>query len=85
MKLDQSQIADLNVNCDIILDEISKSQNKSMTRKLVKYNKHKHTKSWWISQGLHKSIRYRDKSIYKFKKSGDGAFLRAFVPSCVRV
>ena len=35
-KLDQSQIGDINGNYDIILDEISKSQNKFITRKLVK-------------------------------------------------
>ena len=63
-KLDQSQIADINVNYDIILDEISKSQNKFITRKLVKYNKYKHKKSTWITQGLLISISYRDK-LYK--------------------
>ena len=63
-KLDQSQIGDINGNYDIILDEISKSQNKFITRKLVKYNKYKHKKSKWITQGLLKSIRYRDK-LYK--------------------
>ncbi len=64
MKLDQSQIADINVNCDIILDEISKSQSKFLTRKLVKYNKYNHTKSTQITQGQLKSRRYRDK-LYK--------------------
>ena len=49
-KLDQSQTADINVNYDIILDEISKSQNKF--RNLV------HKKSMWITQRLLKSIRY---------------------------
>ena len=63
-KLDQSKIADINVNYDIILDEISKSQNNFLTRKLVKYNKYKHNKSTWITQGLLKSIIYRDK-LYK--------------------
>ena len=38
-KLDQSQTGDIIGNYDIILDEISKSQNKFITRKLVKYNK----------------------------------------------
>ena len=63
-KLDQSQIADINVNYDIILDKISKPQNKFLTRKLVKYNKYKHKKSTWITQGWLKSIIYRDK-LYK--------------------
>ena len=63
-KLDQSQIGDINGNYDIILNEISKSQNKFITRKLVKYNKYKHKKSKWITHELLKSIRYRDK-LYK--------------------
>ena len=65
-KLDQSQIGDINGNYDIILDEITKSQNKNkfITKKLVKYNKYKHTKSTCITQGLLKSIKYRDK-LYK--------------------
>ena len=60
-KFDQNQIADINVNYDIFLDDIGKSQNKFITRRLVKYNKYKHKKSTWITQGLLKSIRYRDK------------------------
>ena len=63
-KLEQSQISDINSNYDIILDEITKSQIKFITRKLVKYNKYKHKKSTWITQGLLKSIKYRDK-LYK--------------------
>ena len=35
-----------------------------MTSKLVKFNKYKHKKSTWITQGLLTSIRYRDK-LYK--------------------
>ena len=35
-----------------------------MTSKLVKFNKYKHEKSTWITQGLLTSIRYRDK-LYK--------------------
>ena len=35
--------------------------------KLVKFNKYKHKKSSWITQGLLKSIRYRDKLYKKLK------------------
>ena len=40
------------------------SKNKHMPCKLVKFNKYKHKKSAWITLGLLKSIRYRDK-LYK--------------------
>ena len=56
--------ADINLNYGIINDEILRANNKHMPCKLVKFNKYKHKKSSWITQGLFKSIRYRDK-LYK--------------------
>ena len=35
-----------------------------MPTKLVKFNKYKHKKSMWITQGILRSIQYRDK-LYK--------------------
>ena len=63
-KLDASQNADTHINYNIILDEIDRAKNKFMPSKMVKLNKYKHNKSSWITQGLLKSIRYRDK-LYK--------------------
>ena len=48
----------------MINDEILRAKNKHMPCKLVKFNKYKHKKSAWITLGLLKSIRYRDK-LYK--------------------
>ena len=62
-KLDISPTADTNRNYNIILDEINQAKNKYMS-KLVKFNKYKHKKSTWITQGLLASIRHRDK-LYK--------------------
>ena len=63
-KLSKSHSADINLNYGIIHDEIVRGKNKHMPCKLVKFNKYKHKKSTWITQGLLKSIRYRDK-LYK--------------------
>ena len=60
-KLDIGPTADTNHNYDIILDEINQAKNKYMMRKLVKFNKYKHKKSTWITQGLLALIRH----IYK--------------------
>ena len=60
-KLDKSRSADTNMNYDIIHDAILIAKEKHMPCKLVKFKKHKHKKSKWITQGLLKSIRYRDK------------------------
>ena len=63
-KLVKSCTADINLNYEMINDEILRAKNKHMPCKLVKFNKYKHKKSTWITQGLLKSIRYRDK-LYK--------------------
>ena len=63
-KLDISQTADTNRNYNIILDEINQAKYKYMMSKFVKFNKYKHKKSTWITQGLLTSIRHRDK-LYK--------------------
>ena len=58
-KLGKSCTADINLNYEMI-----NAKNKHMPCKLVKFNKYKHKKCTWITQGLLKSIRYRDK-LYK--------------------
>ena len=63
-KLGKSCTADINLNYEMINDEIVRAKNKHMPCKLVKFNKYKHKKSAWITLGLLKSIRYRDK-VYK--------------------
>ena len=55
-KLDISPTADTNRNYNIILDEINQAKNKYMMSKLVKFNKYKHKKSTWITQGLLASV-----------------------------
>ena len=67
-KLDKSAIADTNLNYDIIDYKINKAKNKNMTSKLVKFKKHKHKISQWITQGILRSIRFRD-NLYKHMKS----------------
>ena len=66
-KLDKSLTADTNITYEIIHDEIARATNKCMPSKIVKFNKYKHKKSSWITQGLLKSIRYRDKLYKKLK------------------
>ena len=67
IKLNKSLNADTNINYEIIHDEIARAKNKCMPSKIVKFNKYKHKKSSWITQGLLKSIRYRDQLYKKLK------------------
>ena len=52
------------LNYNIIHEEIMLATEKHMPIKIMKFNKYKHKHSTWITQGLLKSMKYRD-SFYK--------------------
>ncbi len=58
---------DPNVCYDILKNEIQRCKNKFIPYKLVKYNKHKHKKCSWITQGIIRSINTRDKMYKQLK------------------
>ena len=62
--------ADPNSNYNTLSNDILRSKNKHMPSKWVKFNKYKHKKSYWITQGLLESIKYRD-NLYKRLKLTD--------------
>ena len=72
-KLGKSCTADINLNYEKINDDILRATNKHMPCKLMKFNKYKHKKSTWITQGLLKSIRYRDKLYKQLRLSNPNA------------
>ena len=59
-KLDTCISADINANYDLLHNAIKQAKNKHKPCKLIKFNKY-FKKSKWITQGLLKSIRSRDK------------------------
>ena len=64
-RLNKNPNADTNFNYDIKFNDIVRAKDKHMPIKLVKFNnKYKHNKSMWITQGILRSIQYRDK-VYK--------------------
>ena len=58
---------DPNLSYNIIHEVIENAKNNHTLSKLVKFYKYKHTKSKWITMGLLKSIKFRDK-LYKRMK-----------------
>ena len=48
-------------NLNILNHAISQAKRKHMPSRIVKFNKHKHTKSTWITNDILRSISYRDK------------------------
>ena len=63
-KMDSNIISDPNVNYNLLESEILKANRKLMPTKLVKFRKYKHKINNWMTYGILKSIKYRDK-LYK--------------------
>ena len=68
-KLDLSIDANPNINYNIPEHTIVNALKKHLPTKTVMYNKHKHKKSGWMTNGLIHSIQFRDKQYMKIKKS----------------
>ena len=69
-QLDQSPSADINSNYDIMFNEIHRVVEKHISSKTVKFNKYKHKQSKWITHGVIKSIKYRDRQHYRSVAAG---------------
>ena len=63
-KLDLSPDADPNSNFNIFNNCIAEIKDTHFKNKTVNFNKYKHKKSAWITQGIMKSIQFRNK-LYK--------------------
>ena len=61
--------ANPNDNYNIVEEIITKLINKHLATRTVKFNKHKHKGSLWITKGIIKSIEYRDKLYISLKKT----------------
>ena len=66
-KLNQNLSHDPYNNNKIITDALGKANCKHMHYKLVKFKKHKHKHSQWITNSILKSIKYRDNLCNQFK------------------
>ena len=60
---------DIDVKYDILHDTLTNAINKHIPVKTAKFDKHKHRKSHWITNGIIKSIRFRDNLYLKLKKT----------------
>ncbi len=66
-KLNASTDANPSSNYDILDKIISKDADTYMPSKRVKYNRHKHKKSQWITGGIIRSMTFRDKMYANMK------------------
>ena len=67
--LNKDLFADPNENYNLLEEIITDTMNKSMPTVIQKLNKRKHTKTPWITQGIIKSIKFRDKLYFKMKQT----------------
>jgi len=67
--LDFSPEGDVEQNCINFIETIRNIKNKHFPIVTVKFDRRKHKKSPWITNGLIKSINYRDKLFCKLKKT----------------
>ena len=68
--MDNNVTSDPNDNYNILLEELKKAIDKHMPMKTVKFDKYRHKKETWITSGILKSIRYKDK-LYRQLKMTD--------------
>ena len=61
--------ANLNDNLNILNEVISKAKDKHLPVHMIKFSKHKHSKSQWITKGIIQSIAYKDKLYMKLKQT----------------
>ena len=59
--INPSLTTDPNISYDALSHVTANAKNIHIQFKLVKYDKYKHKKSKWITPGILKSIKYRDK------------------------
>ena len=68
-KLNREVDANTNINYDILDKTISQIIETCMPLKKVKFDKHNHNKSNWITAGLIRSTQFRDKLYLKMKQT----------------
>ena len=58
-----------NTNYDLFIRTVLQLKNKHLPTKYVKFNKHKHRKEKWMTQGILRSLNHRDKMFMRLKGS----------------
>lgn len=68
-KINQEANSNPNENVEILQNCIKSAIDSNVTKKTVKFHKHKHGRSEWITPGIVRSIKFRDRLYLKWKRS----------------
>ena len=69
-QLNPDPYCDPNINYDILHKHLTELKDKHLPYRLVKFNKYKHKGNKWITNGVLKSLKYKDR-LYKQLRSTD--------------
>jgi hypothetical protein len=72
-QMNPNQTDDPTINYDVIEAVLTSLIDKYTTTRTVTFDKHKHKKNPWITYGIIKSIKYKDKLHLKMKRSPPGS------------
>ena len=67
--LNKNPTADPNLNYNVFIEILQSAKEKHLPSKLIRFKKYKHKKSTWITMGILKSIKFRDKLYMTLKMS----------------
>ena len=67
-KLKTNLLEDPNISYDILHEYMKNTKEIFFPNKYVKFHKHRHKKNKWITSGILRSIKFRDKMYVKFKQ-----------------
>ena len=67
--LNTTNHANPNEHLNILNEVISKAKDKHLPVRMIKFSKHKRSKSQWITKGTIRSIAYKDKLYMKLKQT----------------
>ena len=68
-KLTTNRLEDPNINYDILHTYMKNAKEIFFPNKYVKFHKHRHKKNKWITFGILRSIKFRDKMYVEFSVS----------------
>ena len=68
-KFDNKPDCDPNINYNILHDAITSALDKHLPARYVRYNKYKHKRESWMTNGIMNSIKFRDKLYIKLRST----------------
>ena len=84
-ELDQGMHTDPNINYETMAQKIIETKAKFMPDKMVKFHKHRHKKSKWITYGIVRSIKIRDNLHMKLRKLNRNTYEYAVLKNNISV